>query len=107
MRILLLTTELHIGGISTYTTDLANALQRMGHSVFVASTGGELEKELSPEIKVVRIPLGTKSIASPKITATVFKLWELVKEEKIEVIHAQTRVAQFAACMLSSMTRVP
>ena len=107
MRILLLTTELHIGGISTYTTDLANALHRMGHSVFVASTGGELEKELSPEVKVVRIPLRTKSIASPKITATVFKLWGLVKEEKIEVIHAQTRVAQFTACILSSMTKVP
>ncbi len=107
MRILLLTTNLHIGGIERYTITLANALQRMGHSVFVASAGGELEKELSPEIKVVRVPMGTKSVVSPKITATVFKLWELVKEEKIEVIHAQTRVSQFAACMLSSMTRVP
>lgn len=107
MRILLLTTHMRIGGIGVYTVTLANALQRIGHVVFVASAGGELEKELSPEVKVVRIPLGTKSIISPKITATVFRLWGLVKEEKIEVIHAQTRVAQFAACMLTSMTKVP
>ena len=107
MRILLLTTSLHIGGVERYTITLANALRRMGHSVFVASAGGELEKELSPEIRVVRVPLGTKSVISPKITAAVFKLQELVKEEKIEVIHAQTRVAQFAACMLSGMTKVP
>jgi len=107
MRILLLTTHMRIGGIGVYTVTLANALQRKGHIVFVASVGGELEKELSPGIKVVRIPMGTKSIVSPKITASVFKLWGLVKEEKIEVIHAQTRVAQFAACMLTSMTKVP
>lgn len=107
MRILLLTTHLRIGGVSVYTVTLANALQRKGHVVFVASAGGELEKELLPGIKVVRIPMGTKSIVSPKITASVFKLWGLVKEEKIEVMHAQTRVAQFAACMLTSMTKVP
>lgn len=107
MRILLLTTHLRIGGIGVYTVTLANALRRMGHIVFIASAGGELEKELSPEVRVVRIPLGTKSIVSPKIAATVFKLWEFIKEEEIDVIHAQTRVAQFAACMLTSMTKVP
>lgn len=107
MRILLLTTHLKIGGIGVYTVTLANALQRMGHVVFVASSGGELEKGLSSEIKKVRIPLGTKSIVSPMITASIYKLWGLIKEEKIEVMHAQTRVAQFAACMLTSITKVP
>ena len=107
MRILLLTTHLRIGGIGVYTVTLANALQKMGHIVFVASSGGELEKELLPEIKKARIPMGTKSIVSPKITATIYRLWELIKEEEIDIIHAQTRVAQFAACMLTSMTKVP
>lgn len=102
-----MTTHLRIGGIGIYTVTLANALQKMGHIVFVASSGGELEKELSPEVKVARTPLGTKSIVSPKITAAVFKLREFIKEEKIDVIHAQTRVAQFAACMLTGMTKVP
>ena len=107
MRILLVTSNLRIGGIERYTVTLANALREMGHSVFVASAGGEMETQLLPGIKAVKIPLGTKSIASPRISATVFKLWELVKEEKIEIIHAQTRVAQFAACIVSSMTKVP
>ncbi|MDD4879448.1 MAG: glycosyltransferase family 4 protein [Candidatus Omnitrophica bacterium] len=107
MKILLLTSNLNVGGIERYTITLANALWKAGHSVFVASAGGELQKDLLPGIKAVRVPLGTKSIASPKITATVFKLRELVKEEKIEIIHAQTRVAQFAACILSGMTKVP
>ena len=107
MRILLLTTHLRIGGIGVYTVTLANALQGMGHVVFVASSGGELEKGLSSEIKKVRIPLGTKSIVSPMITASIYKLWGLIKEEKIEVMHAQTRVAQFTACMLTSMTKIP
>ena len=107
MRILLLTSHMKIGGIGVYTVTLANALQRMGHVVFVASAGGELEKELSPEVRKIRVPLGTKSIISPMITATIFRLWELVKEEKIDVMHAQTRVAQFAACTLSSMTKIP
>lgn len=107
MRILLLTTHLNTGGVGVYTITLANSLQKMGHVIFVASAGGELEKELSPEIKIVRIPMGTKSVISPKITASIYRLWELIKEEKIDIMHAQTRVAQFAACMLTSVTKVP
>jgi len=107
MKILLLTTHLRIGGIGVYTVTLANALCKMGHTVFLASTGGELEKELSPEVRTVRVPLGTKSILSPKVAVTVLELRRLIKEEKIEILHAQTRVAQFTAWALSKTIKVP
>lgn len=107
MKILLITSHLKIGGIPVYTVTLANRLSKKGHTVFIASSGGELKSELYSEVVHVDVPLDTKSVLSPKIWVTVFKLRALIKKEGIDIIHAQTRVAQFTAHILSKMTATP
>ncbi|KPK38332.1 MAG: hypothetical protein AMJ78_10170, partial [Omnitrophica WOR_2 bacterium SM23_29] len=107
MRILLLTSHLNIGGIAVYTVTLANYLHKRGHSVFVASSGGSLEAELVSDIKCIKVPLNTKSEASIKIWLTALRLRRLIKDENIQIIHAQTRVAQFVAHFISGLTSIP
>lgn len=107
MKILLLTSHLKIGGIPIYTVTLANCLRKKGHTVFVASSGGQLKDKLSPGIAHIDVPLETKSVLSPKIWAAVFRLRRLIKKEGIDIIHAHTRVAQFAAHILSRVTGAP
>jgi len=48
MKLLIITTHMRMGGIGVYIVSLANRLSMMGHKVFVASSGGDLEKDLLP-----------------------------------------------------------
>ncbi len=107
MRILLLTNHLNIGGIAVYTVTLANYLCKKGHSVFVASSGGDLEAGLLADVKRLRVPLDTSSEVNPKIWSAVFKTRRFIRNENIQIIHAQTRVAQVTAHLVSKLTGVP
>lgn len=107
MRILLLTNHLNIGGIAVYTVTLANCLCKKGHSVFVASSGGALEEELLADVKRLRVPLDTSSEVNPKIWSAVFKVRRFIRDENIQIIHAQTRVAQVTAHLVSKLIGVP
>lgn len=104
---MLITSHLKIGGIPVYTVTLANHLCKKGHKVFIASGAGELKSELSSEVVHVEAALYTKSVLSPKIWIAVFNLRRLIKNEGMNIIHAQTRVAHFTAYVLSRMTGVP
>jgi glycosyltransferase involved in cell wall biosynthesis len=108
MNILIVTTHMRMGGVGVYTATLANRLQKAGNRVFVASAGGDLEKELSPGVEKIRVSLDTKSVLSPKVLAAALRLSAgVVKKEKIDIVHAQTRVSQAAAHLISFFTSVP
>jgi glycosyltransferase involved in cell wall biosynthesis len=107
MKLLIITTHMRMGGIGVYIVSLANRLSMMGHKVFVASSGGDLEKDLLPGIEVIRVRLDTKTILNPKVLFAALKLKSLVRREGIDMIHAQTRVAQATACVLSCLSHVP
>ena len=108
MKILHLATHINIGGIGRYVTNLAKALKKKGHSVIVASSGGELETVLSGQgIKHIYLDIRTKSELSPKIIKSFFELNTFLKKEKIDLIHAHTRVTQVLAALLSFVQMVP
>lgn len=107
MNILLVTTHMRMGGVGIYTVTLANRLQAAGNRVFVASSGGGLEGELAPGIVKLGVPLDTKSVLSPRVLASALKLRAAVKKEKIDIVHAQTRVSQAASHLLSVLAGVP
>jgi len=108
MKILHIATHINIGGIGRYVTNLANALKKRGHAVFVASSGGELEKVLSVEgIRHIHLNIRTKSELSPRLISSYFTLRSFVKKEKIDLIHAHTRVTQVLAALLSASEKVP
>jgi len=108
MKILLLTTHLNFGGISSYTFSLAKALTKRGHDVSCASAGGEMIGQLQKNaIEHIYIPIKTKSELSPRILASMFNLLRIAKKEPFDIIHAQTRVTQVLAGYLSSITKIP
>ncbi|MDD5595247.1 MAG: glycosyltransferase family 4 protein [Candidatus Omnitrophica bacterium] len=108
MKVLLITTHLNIGGISSYLLSLSKGLKARGYGVYLASSGGELSEKFKEQgINLIPIPIKTKAEISPKIIISLFKLMKAVKEEEIDVIHANTRVTQVLACLLSKNTHKP
>lgn len=108
MKILLLTNHLNYGGIAAYTVSLARQLKKKGDFPLTASGGGDFLPLLEHEqITHVYASLNAKSELSLKVLAAVFKLASLVKGEKVDIIHAQTRTTQVAACLISKMTNIP
>ncbi len=109
MRILLLTTHLEVGGIPVYVVTLARALKQRGHLPVAASSGGWFEAQLAREgIPHHWIRCGTSNELHPRLWLEVFpSLLALLRREKIQVIHANTRVTQVLGSALSALTGVP
>jgi len=107
MNILLVTKHLDIGGIAWYTVNLARFLKKSGVEVMVASSGGELEKELKRfNIEHIKIVLPGKNEFNPLLVFSVIKLCRIVRKRKIDIIHAQTRVTQVASYFSAKVTGV-
>lgn len=102
MNILILTNHLNIGGITSYVLNLSCGLKKRGHNVFVGSLPGWGEKFLKEDgIFFLKLLLKTKSIFSPRLISAYFILKRFILRENIELIHAQTRITQFLAFILS------
>lgn len=108
MKILFLTTHLNIGGIPRYVMNLAKGFELQGHQVYVASRGGSWEDRLTEAgIPTLKIPLHTKSIASWWIGPSLVILFGFLKKTKIDLIHCNTRVAQFLGFLLWKFKKIP
>jgi len=108
MNVLLVTTHLNYGGITSYIKSLVKGLKIKGHNVFIASSGGDC-LDLFNKLKIQHfyIPIRTKSEISPKIYISFFKLLPFLKEKKIQIIHSQTRVTQVLGWLLSNFIKIP
>ena len=102
MRILLLTTHLNIGGISTYTVSLAKALKSKGNEVFVVSNGGMLVPELTRSgISHIKLGILTKSELSLKVFWAISEISRIVRRLGIDIMHSQTRITQVIGFFVS------
>jgi L-malate glycosyltransferase len=107
MNILFLANHLNIGGISSYLLTLSSGLRERKHNVYVASSGGDLlTRFLEHGITYLRIPIRTKQELSPKIILSAFKLMSIVKQNRIDIIHSNSRTTQVLGCLLSRLTGV-
>ena len=107
MKVLQLTSNLQVGGISNYVVSLSRGLKRAGVEVLCASGGGELDEELTAHgIVHFTIPLNTKNELHPKLLVALWFLAEIIREHNITHIHAHTRVAQVVASALARMLPV-
>lgn len=108
MKVLFLAGHFNAGGISSYILNLTRGLIARGHKIYVASGGGEWVERLELHgAKNIYLPLGTKSIISPKLLFAYFALKKIIKSEGIDIIHAQTRVSEVLASWVSRKTAVP
>ncbi|MFA5095871.1 MAG: lipopolysaccharide heptosyltransferase II [Candidatus Omnitrophota bacterium] len=104
MNILQILPELNVGGVETGTLDLAGRLTRMGHKAVVVSAGGSLVKELEAAGGIhYQLPVHKKSILS--IIKTVPLLEEIIRKEKIDIVHARSRVPAWIAYFAARATR--
>jgi len=108
VKVLQVTTHFNTGGISNYILTLSKALKEKGVETVVASSGGDLENGLvGYGIPHRRINIKTKFEFGPKAILSGFKVSGIVKDERIDVIHAHTRVSQVSAAIASRLTGVP
>ncbi len=108
MKILQVTTHINIGGIANYILNLSESLKAKGYDVIIASSGGNLEGEFRAlKIPHRRLNIDTKFEFSPKVIISAFRLADIIRKEKIDIIHAHTRVSQVCVFFASRMTGVP
>ncbi|MFQ5952244.1 MAG: glycosyltransferase family 4 protein [Candidatus Omnitrophota bacterium] len=108
MNVLLLTTHLNSGGIGTYTVNLAKYLKRAGVGVVVSSSGGDLEEVLKQNsIQHISLDVKTKFEFGFKMWKALPSLMRIVKDNKIDLVHAQTRVTQVLGQLVDLSAAVP
>ena len=103
MNILQILPELNVGGVETGTLDLAKYLVRLGHKAVVVSAGGELVKQLETLGAVhYQLPVHKKSILA--IVKNIPKLAQIIRKEKIDIVHARSRVPAWVAYFACRLT---
>jgi len=108
MNILHITTHLNHGGIVRYLCSLAVALKEKGHTVSVASSGGDNEAFLrSRGIAHLSLPIRTKNQVDPRLIACNYIVQDYIRKNRIELMHAHTRVTQVLATYVSKRMHVP
>ncbi len=96
MNILQILPELNVGGVETGTVDLAKYLVRAGHKAVVVSNGGELVGELEANGGIhYQLPVHKKSLSL--MIKTIPRLVEIINKEKIDIVHARSRVPGWIA----------
>lgn len=102
MRIAQILPELNVGGVETGTVDLAKALKRRGDEPYVISSGGVLVAELiKSNIPHLQLPVHQKSVASLALVKTIASFLE---RERIDIIHARSRVPAWLAYLAARRT---
>ncbi len=105
MNILQILPELNVGGVETGTLDLARRLVSLGHKAVVVSAGGDLVKDLeSAGARHYQLPVHKKSILS--ILKSINPLVEIIKKEKIDIVHARSRIPAWIAYFASRKAQV-
>ncbi len=108
MKILHLTTHLNIGGITTYILRLIRPFRQNGIETFVLSSGGTCTAMLrAAGATVFELPIRTKSELNPKIYWAIPKIRRIIRENKIDILHAHTRVTQVVAFWIQKATGIP
>ncbi|MHB1393726.1 MAG: glycosyltransferase [Clostridia bacterium] len=105
-NILITTMRLDIGGAETHIVELAKGLSKVGFNVVVASTGGVYEKELTDSnIKLYHVPLDNKK--PHNVVKAYNQLKSIIREEKIDLVHAHARIPGFICGLLHKKMGFP
>ena len=94
------------GGAERGTADLARYLIAQGWRAMVVSAGGPGQSELE-EIgaKCVRLPLHTKNPFT--IRANIRRLQRVIREHKVQLVHARSRAPAWSAYYAARRCKVP
>jgi glycosyltransferase involved in cell wall biosynthesis len=106
LTVLQVTPELNAGGVERTTLEIAEAISRAGGLALVATAGGRLEPDLKTAGgELIRIPANSKNPIT--LVANAFKLAKIVRERKVQIVHARSRAPAWSALLAARMTGVP
>ena len=89
MNILFLYTQLGVGGAQKVIIDLVNNLDEKNFKITLACDGGSRLFKINNNIKVTNIKFLNKSPIG--IINSIVRLYKIVKEENIDIIHSHHR----------------
>ena len=105
MKVLQILPALELGGVERGTVDLAHALKARGEEAIVISSGGSLVQELQKEgIPHYTLPVAQKSLFSLSL---VPKIVEIIHKERIDIVHARSRVPAWIAWLAARQAGIP
>src|SRR5262249_43396438 len=92
------------GGAERGTVEVAAALTAAGWNAVVASSGGAMERELARAgARPVKLPLASKNPLTMRRNAAA--LVELIRRERIDIVHARSRAPAWSAWSAAKRTR--
>lgn len=106
MNILLVAMGLDIGGAETHVVSLAENLKKQGHHPVVVSSGGVYEKELLA-LNIAHYNSGLKEKGLKTTLDSISNMKKIIKNEKIDIIHAHGRIPAFISKIVSIITNTP
>lgn len=106
MNVLQVLPELNAGGVERTTIEIADALIRDGHTAHVASQGGRMQDQLSA-MGALHHAAPLKSKSPLKLRTNTKFLIDLIKAEKIDIIHARSRAPAWAAAAAAKACDIP
>lgn len=106
MIILQVVPELKSGGVERGTVDFALYLTAQGHRSIVVSAGGTLVARLTETGAVhYTLPVHQKSLFS--VWTQAKRLAQIIRKEKVDIVHARSRVPAWSAYLACRWTRTP
>ncbi|MBN1405774.1 MAG: lipopolysaccharide heptosyltransferase II [Candidatus Omnitrophica bacterium] len=106
MNILQILPELKSGGVETGVVDLTKELIAKGHKAVVISAGGSLVG-LVEKIKGIHYKLPVDKKNPVTIIKMVREIINIIKKEKIDIVHARSRVPAISAFFACYFKQVP
>lgn len=105
-KVLQVLPALNQGGVERATIDVAMAITKTyGVKTYIASHGGVLENILCESVCHIKMPLHTKNPL--KMMGNIFALYKVIKEFKIDVVHARSRGPAWSAWLACLLTKTP
>ncbi len=102
MKILFLANHADAGGITSYLLTLSSGLIRRGHRVFFGSAGGKLlYRFIEAGVECADLAVRTKQEFGPQVFWSALKVSAMLRNEGIDIIHANTRTTQVLASCVS------
>ena len=98
--------ELETGGAEQTTIDVANAVVRAGGKALVATRGGRMTARLEADGgRLAQMPVQSKN---PLVMlGNAARLVDLIRKEKVSLVHARSRAPAFSALWAAQATGTP
>jgi len=108
MKVLHLLKHLNTGGITSYVLGLVKPLRQHDIEIQVLSSGGECQSDFQA-LGVVshQLPINIKSELSPNLYTSIPKVIRIIRENKIDLLHAHNRPNQVLAFWVQKITGIP